>query len=179
MSVIAFVCVYKNGEVVMKNEVQQQTAVSLLRITLGVIILVTWYNNLVNGLYTADGLTGFFNWLFDPLNGNGSSLGWYKAFLDTAVIPIAGPFAVFQMIGELLLGLALLLGAFTRLFGLAAMFFFANLFFSYFGGHEWIWTYVLLFMSSLTVFLTAAGRRFGIDQWLSQTRSDSKLAVLW
>ena len=163
----------------MKNEVQQQTAVSLLRITLGVIILATWYGNLVDGLYTADGLTGFFNWLFDAENGNGSSLGWYKAFLDVAVIPVAGPFAVFQLVGELLLGLALLFGAFTRLFSIAAMFFFANLFFSYFGGHEWIWTYVLLFMSSLTVFMTAAGRRFGVDQWLAQTQADSRLAILW
>ncbi|MFQ5421116.1 MAG: hypothetical protein ACE5EY_12230 [Anaerolineae bacterium] len=164
----------------MKKEMQQQqTAVFLLRITLGVIILATWYKNLNDGLYTANGLIGFFNWLFDPQNGNGSTLAWYNAFLQTAVVPIAGPFAVFQMIGEFLLGLALLFGAFTRLFGLIAMFFFANLFFSYFGGHEWIWTYVLLFMSALTIFLTAAGRRLGVDQWLVQSRNDSKLSILW
>ncbi|MCA9924961.1 MAG: hypothetical protein KC419_13185 [Anaerolineales bacterium] len=161
------------------NEAQnRQTAVALLRITLGVIILVTWYGNVKSGIYTADGLTGFFNWLFDS-NGNGSSLGWYKAFLDSAIVPIAGAFGAMQLVGELLLGLALLLGAFTRLFGVIGMFFFANLFLSYFGGHEWIWTYVLLFMSSLTVFLSSAGRVWGVDQWLLQKRSNSKLALLW
>jgi uncharacterized membrane protein YphA (DoxX/SURF4 family) len=159
-----------------KKETEQlKTAVSLLRITLGVIILATWFNNLRDGLYTAEGLTGFFNWLFDAQNGNGSSLTVYKSFLDTAVVPIAGAFAIFQLVGELLLGLALLLGAFTRLFSLIGMFFFANLFLSYFGGHEWIWTYVILFMATLAVYLGYAGRKWGIDHWLLNTRGNSFL----
>ncbi|MCP5100178.1 MAG: DoxX family membrane protein [Chloroflexi bacterium] len=157
-----------------KETEQLKTAVSLLRITLGIIILVTWFNNLQDNLYTADGLTGFFNWLFDE-NGNASSLTIYKGFLDTAVVPVAGIFAIFQLVGEFLLGLALLLGAFTRLFSLFGMFFFANLFLSYFGGHEWIWTYVILFMSTLTVYLGYAGRKWGIDQWLLNTRGKSFL----
>ena len=158
---------------------QLQTAVALLRITLGVIILATWYGSLRDGLYTADGLTGFFNWLFDAQNGNGSSLGWYKAFLDTAVVPVAGIFAVFQLVAELVMGAALLLGGLTRLFGIAAIFFFANLFLSYFGGHEWIWTYILLIMSSLTVVAGAAGRTWGIDHWLRQTCGEPRLPVWW
>ena len=156
---------------------QLRTAVALLRITLGVIILATWYGNLRDGLYTAEGLTGFFNWLFDAQNGNASTLGFYKSFLDTAVAPIAGVFAIFQMIAELIMGLALLLGVLTRLFSLAAMFFFANLFLSYFGGHEWIWVYVLLFVSALAVFWAAAGRRWGIDQKLVERRGPSP--ILW
>ena len=43
-----------------------RTAVALLRITLGLIILATWVDNVRSGLYTADGLTTFFNELFDP-----------------------------------------------------------------------------------------------------------------
>ncbi len=144
---------------------QQATAVSLLRITLGIVILATWYGNLNKGLYTADGLTGFLNWLFST-DGNGSSLLFYKAFLDTAVIPVAGPFSAFQLVTELVLGIALTIGLFTRLAGVVAMFFFTNLFFSYFGGDEWIWLYVLLFMSALTITLAAAGRKWGVDQWL-------------
>lgn len=158
---------------------QLRTAVAILRIALGVIILATWYDNLQKGLYSADGLTGFFNWLFDGENGNASSLGWYKAFLDTAVVPIAAPFALFQMIGEIIMGLALLTGAFTRLFSLGAMFFFVNLILSYFGGHEWIWVYVLLFVSALTIFMSQAGRHWGIDRWLVQTRGEPPYPVLW
>ena len=160
-------------------EKQRLTAVSLLRITLGIVILATWYGNVKDGLYTADGLTGFFNWLFDP-NGNASSLGFYKAFLDTAVVPVAGLFGTFQLVAELLLGLALTAGLFSRLFGTIAMFFFVNLFLSYFGGHEWIWVYVLLFMAALTVALSAAGRQWGVDQWLMSSKyKDQKFSMFW
>ena len=158
---------------------QMGTAVALLRITLGIIILVTWFGNLQNGLYTAEGLTGFFNWLFDAQNGNASSLTFYKAFLDVAVVPVAGLFGAFQLVAEFLLGLALLLGGFTRLFSLAAMLFFFNLFLSYFGGHEWIWVYVLLFMSALTTFLSYAGRRWGVDAWLLERHGKPPINILW
>ncbi len=158
---------------------QMATAVALLRITLGIIILVTWYGNVKDGLYTADGLTGFFNWLFDAENGNASSLGFYKVFLDTAVVPIAGLFGAFQLVAELIMGLALLLGAFTRLFSLAAMLFFFNLFLSYFGGHEWIWVYVLLFVAALTLFLSYAGRHWGVDAWLMEKRGSPPINILW
>lgn len=162
-----------------KDTRQLRTAVALLRITVGVIILVTWYDNIRGGLYTAEGLTGFFNWLFDSENGNGSSLLFYKSYLDMAVVPIAGAFSTFQLVAELVLGVALLLGFFTRFFGLAAMFFFTNLFFSYFGGHEWIWIYVLLFMSALTITLGAAGRRWGIDSWLYKSYDEPRIPLFW
>jgi uncharacterized membrane protein YphA (DoxX/SURF4 family) len=155
-----------------------RAAVALLRITLGIIILATWYNNLQDGLYTAAGLTGFFDWLFDSQNGNGSTLTFYQAFLDAVIDPIAGQFATFQMIAEFVMGLALLLGLFTRLFGILAMFFFINLLLSYFGGHEWIWVYVLLFSSALTVTLGAAGRQWGLDCWLQQRYQRPVLAIV-
>ncbi len=158
---------------------QMRTAVALLRITLGIIILATWYGNVRDGLYTAEGLTGFFNWLFDADNGNGSSLTFYKAFLDTAVVPVAGLFGSFQLVAEFLMGLALLLGAFTRFFSLAAMLFFFNLFLSYFGGHEWIWVYVLLFMTALTLFLSYAGRHWGVDVRLLERRGNPPFNILW
>ncbi len=156
-----------------------RTAVALLRITLGLIILATWVDNVRGGLYTADGLTTFFNELFDPINGNDSSLTVYKAFLDAAIVPMAGLFGGFQAVAELIMGLALLLGALTRLFSLAAMLFFVNLFLAYFGGHEWIWTYVLLFISALTLFLGYAGRKWGIDARLVKKRGEPPINVLW
>lgn len=158
---------------------QLETGMALLRITLGIIILATWYDNLTSDLYTADGLIGFFNWLFDAENGNGSSLTFYKAILDATVVPIAGVFAVFQLVLELTLGLGLLVGGFTRFFGLAAMFFFFNIYLSYYGGNEWIWTYVLLFMAALTVFLGYAGRKWGVDAALLKKRGEPPYPILW
>jgi uncharacterized membrane protein YphA (DoxX/SURF4 family) len=156
-----------------------QTGVALLRITLGIIILVTWYDNLQKDLYTADGLVGFINWLFDNQNGNASSLNFYKSILDATIVPLASLFAPFQMIAELLMGLGLLIGGFTTIWGIGAMLFFLNLFLAYFGGQEWIWVYVLLFMSALTVTLSRAGRRWGIDEWILARQGEPPSALLW
>lgn len=152
--------------------------VALLRITLGIIVLATWLDNLDKDLYTADGLEGFLNSLFDE-NGNGSSLSFYESFLDSVVIPLAGPYAAFQLVTELALGIGLFLGVFTRAVSLGAAFFFFNLFLSYFGGEEWIWTYVLLFVSALVVFLGYGGRKLGIDERIYRSRGQSPYSLVW
>ena len=162
-----------------KDENQLRTAVAILRITLGIIILATWYDNLRGGLYSAEGLTGFFNWLFDSQNGNGSSLLMVKSYLDNFIVPIAGPFSTFQMITEFVMGLALVVGFFTRFFSFGALVLFSSLFLSYFGGHEWIWTYVLLFMSALTLLIGAAGRKWGIDHRILKSRGEPLIPLFW
>ncbi len=144
----------------------------MLRITLGVILLATWFENVGDDLYTAAGFEGFLNWLDAP-DGNASSLGFVHSVLDTIVAPAAGFFGGVQLVVELLIGLCLVLGLFTRLASLLASAFFASLFLAYFGGHEWIWTYVLLFMAGLTVFLGYGGRRIGVDQALVASRGES------
>lgn len=158
-----------------------QKGLAILRIVLGVIVLVSWWDNLNKepaSLYSGEGLTGLFNWLFDP-NGNASTLTFYKALMDATVLQVPGLFAAFQMVTELLMGLGLLLGGFTRFFGLAATFFFLNLLLAYFGGHEWIWTYVLLTASALAITLSYAGRTWGIDRLLWQSRGKPPIDLLW
>ena len=157
---------------------QGSVGVALLRITLGVIVLDTWFENLDKDLYTADGFEGFINFLFDE-NGNGSSLGFYESFIDAVVIPLAGPYGVFQAVIELAIALALIFGIGTRLASSVAALFFGNLFLAYFGGEEWIWTYVLLFMSAITVFLGFGGRKLGVDEYLVRTRGESPHNMLW
>lgn len=161
-----------------KTDIGRLIAVPVLRITLGVIILVTWADNLGKDLYTGDGLTGLINYLFAE-DGNNSSLGFYQSILDSVVVPAAGFFGGLQLVVELLIGVGLLLGVFTRLSSLLALGFFASLFLGYFGGNEWIWTYVLLMASALTVFLGWGGRRFGVDQLLAAKRGNSPFGLLW
>lgn len=160
------------------SDLGSAVAVPLLRIVLGVIVLVAWVDNLGKDIYTADGLTGLIDYLFDE-DGNNSSLGFYQSILDAVVVPAAGFFAILQMVVELAFGLGLLLGAFTRLSSLLALGFFISLFLGYFGGNEWIWTYVLLSAASLTVFLGWGGRRFGVDQFLAERRGRSPFGLLW
>jgi len=162
------------------NNVSGSLPVAILRVTLGVIILVTWFGNVKDDKYTADGMRGLLDWLSKPAEegGNGGSLGWFHSLLDSVVAPNAGLFGGMQLVVELLFGIGLLLGLFTRVSSLLAIGFFATLLLSYFGGHEWIWTYVLLIASTLTVFLGYGGRKFGIDQVLSK-KMRSPLGLVW
>lgn len=158
---------------------QATLGIALLRITLGVIILATWRSNLVDDLYTSDGITGFLRWLSDGESGNASSFGAYHSFLDTVIIPNAGAVGALQLVVEFLIGLGLLLGLCTRLASVGALVFFLNLFLAYVGGHEWIWVYVLLFMSALTVFLGYGGRKLGLDQFVAARHGESPARLIW
>jgi hypothetical protein len=75
------------------------------------------------------------------------------------------------------LGAGLLLGLFTPIAGLGAALFFFNLLLAYFGGQEWIWTYVLLTVSAVVVALTRSGRAWGLDAWL--LRRSGEPGVRW
>jgi uncharacterized membrane protein YphA (DoxX/SURF4 family) len=158
----------------MSENVVSRKYLSALRILLGVILLVTWVDNLGKGLYTPLDFQAFILEL-----ANGHPLGFYGAFLENVIAANAGIFAVFQMVAELLLGLALLTGTLTRLAGLGAAAFFFNLFLAYTNPSlgEWIWTYVMLLALALVVSLGAAGRAWGLDQLLLQRRGEPKLPV--
>ena len=150
--------------------------IALLRMTLGIIILATWYDNLTKGIYTADGITGLFNYIF---NDNGGGPGFYRAIIEGTILQAPGVFAAFQLVAEFLLGLALLIGFLTPVAGAGATLFFFNLFLAYFGGNEWIWLYVLLTVASLVVALTRAGRALGVDQVLLAKRGQPSPKILW
>ncbi|MCY4079743.1 MAG: DoxX family membrane protein [Caldilineaceae bacterium] len=157
-----------------QNTARQATAI--LRITLGVILIVTWFKNLQDGIYTADGIVGLFNYLF---NDNGGGPAFYRAIINGTILQVPGLFAVFQLIGELLLGLGLLVGLFTPLAALGAALFFFNLFLAYLGGNDWIWTYVLLTVSALVVALAQSGRAWGLDSLLLRRLGEPPGGPIW
>ena len=157
-------------------ESRMRQAVAILRITLGVILLVTWYKNLQDGIYTADGIVGLFNYLF---NDNGGGPAFYRALINGTILQVPGLFALFQLVGELLLGLGLLVGLFTPLAAVGAALFFFNLFLAYLGGQEWIWTYVLLTVSALVTALTQSGRAWGLDSLLLKRLGEPPGGPIW
>jgi len=151
-----------------------RTYISALRILLGIIFLVTWKENLDQGMYTAVGFRGFMEYL-----ANGHPLEFYRTFLLNVMAPLAPVFGPFQMIAELGMGLALLSGTLTRLAGAAATLFFVNLFLAYLNTAlgEWIWTYVLLIAVAAVVVLGRAGRAWGVDVLLLKWRGEPRLRV--
>lgn len=157
-----------------QNTARQATAI--LRITLGVILIVTWFKNLQDGIYTADGIVGLFNYLF---NDNGGGPAFYRVIINGTILQVPGLFAVFQLVGELLMGLGLLVGLLTPLAAIGAALFFFNLFLAYLGGSEWIWTYVLLTVSALVVALAQSGRAWGLDSLLLQRLGEPPRGPIW
>lgn len=149
--------------------------IALLRIMLGVLFLTTWYSNLGKGFYTPDGLVDFFSNVF-PQSEN--PLTWYAAFINGIILPIRGAFAPFQLIGEFLLGLFLLIGVLTPWTSVAAAFFTLNTFLATFG-HDWPWSYAMILGILFVVLFTHAGRSLGIDARLVGARGDPPLPFLW
>lgn len=164
------------------NEGQQlRRYFAILRITLGVIILATWLENLQKGIYTAQGITDLFthpDW--GAFTNGGGALPGFKPIIENTVLQVPGLFAGFQMVAELLMGLGLLVGGLTPIAGAGATFFFLNLFMTYFGNsEEWIWTYVLLTVAALIVTLARAGRVWGLDAVLYQRKGQPNPRFLY
>ena len=101
----------------------------------------------------------------------GNPIVWYKDFLETTVLPHATLFATLQTIGEVAVGLGLVFGVMTRLAAAIGLFLALN-----FGlATQWMsfgqQGFHLLLITSMVIFLiTGAGRRWGLDAWLSRTR---------
>jgi uncharacterized membrane protein YphA (DoxX/SURF4 family) len=135
------------------------TWMAVLRIVLGLMFLTTWGSNLAQGFYTPDGLQEFFTTVY-PQADNPFQL--YAGFINQVILPIRGVFAPFQLVAEGVMGLALLVGAFTPFFSLAGIFFLLNTFLASLG-HDWPWAYFLPISMLMATFFTHAGRTWGID----------------
>ncbi|MFC1996026.1 hypothetical protein ACFLXI_00275 [Chloroflexota bacterium] len=150
------------------------TWIALLRILVGLMFLLTWLPNFLDGLYTPDGLLFFFTEEF-PQSEN--PLGFYSNFIDGVILPIRNVFAPFQLVAEFLMGLAILVGAFTPIASIAGIFFLFNTMLATFG-HDWLWSYILP-ISILTVTLfTHAGRAMGVDAYFLK-RFGKRNYLLW
>jgi uncharacterized membrane protein YphA (DoxX/SURF4 family) len=136
--------------------------IALLRIMIALVFLTSWVNNLILGFYTPEGLQRFFSEDF-PQSEN--PLAFYAGFIENVILPARAVFAPFQMVGELLLGLALLVGFLTPLSSLVGIFFLINTFLASFG-HDWYWAYLMPIFILVVVLLTRAGRSVGVDGWL-------------
>jgi uncharacterized membrane protein YphA (DoxX/SURF4 family) len=147
---------------------------ALLRMMVGLVFLTTWASNLNKGFYSPDGLVEFFTNVF-PQSEN--PLHWYAAFIENVILPIRSVFAPFQLVVEFVLGFALLIGAFTPLFSLAGIFFLANTFLATLG-HDWPWAYWIPMGILGVLFITRAGRSFGIDAFLREKLGERSF-LLW
>lgn len=94
----------------------------------------------------------------------GKAPDWYAAFIDAVVLPNAALFGYLVMYGELLVGLALILGIVTRVAALVGLFIVLNFHFvkglDFFvpSNYDSLWAVVFVVLA-----FTCAGRVLGLD----------------
>lgn len=134
----------------------------LLRVYTGVFFLYFGFGKLSRGNFD-QGLTGFVTSRLE------NSVGFFKPFLESVVIPNAGFFAFLVAWGELLIGLALIVGLATRYASIAGAVMVACFWLTKGQGifdaqnHDAIWFFIFVVLAGLH-----AGRTMGLDQRLAE-----------
>lgn len=135
--------------------------IALLRIYSGIFFAWHGVRKIRSGDFE-DGMTGFLTSTID------SSFAFYRPFIEAVVMPNSAMFAAMVAWGELLLGLALIVGLATRYAAFAGAFLVANFWFAKGepilagSNHDVTWLVILI-----TLALVPAGRVAGLDDGLS------------
>ena len=147
---------------VVVNRSDAASGLALVRVTIGVEFVWVFFENLGKGLYTAAGYSGLIHYYIKMSH---SPAPW-KAVMGfmASHAAIAAPL---QGMTEISLGILLVLGLLTRPAGFVAFLFLGSLWISEYGT-SWIWELLVPVVASLGLAVGRAGRRWGIDAWLSQ-----------
>ncbi len=142
--------------------VNATVALAVLRITLGTLFVWVFFENLHKDLYTPEGYAGLIHYYLSQ----GRAPGFWQAVMAFAA-DHAGVVAPLQAVTELTCGVCLLLGLLTRVVALAAFLFLTSLWVSEWGT-AWIWELLLPMVVALSLALSGAGRRWGLDALLAR-----------
>ena len=135
---------------------------ALVRVTIGTMFLWVFFENLGKGLYTAAGYANLINYY---IKASHSPAAW-KAVMGLAANHAAMA-APMQGMTEISLGIVLVIGLVTRPAAFVAFLFLGSLWISEWGT-AWIWELLVPVIASLGLSIGRAGRRWGVDAWLSQ-----------
>jgi uncharacterized membrane protein YphA (DoxX/SURF4 family) len=138
------------------------TGLAVVRVTIGVMFLWVFFENLGKGTYSPAGYAGVINYY---IKSSQSPAVW-KAVMELMVshAAIAAPL---QAMTEVALGVLLIIGLFTRPAAFVAFLFLGSLWISELGT-SWIWELLVSVLACLGLALGGAGRKWGIDAWLAQ-----------
>src|ERR1700740_944581 len=137
-------------------------ALALVRVTIGSMFVWVFFENLGKGLYSPGGYAG----LIIYYNKRSHSPAVWKAVMGLAAshAAIAAPM---QAMTEISLGILLVIGLVTRPAAFVAFLLLGSLWISEYGT-SWIWELLVPVVASLGLAIGRAGRRWGVDAWLSQ-----------
>jgi uncharacterized membrane protein YphA (DoxX/SURF4 family) len=146
------------------NSVQNEAAsgLAVIRVTIGLMFVWVFFENLGKGLYTPAGYAGLISYY---IKASHSPAAW-KAIMGL-VSSQAALAAPLQALTEISVGILLVIGLLTRPAALVAFLFLGSLWVSEWGT-SWIWELLVSVLVCLGLAIGRAGRRWGVDAWLAQ-----------
>jgi uncharacterized membrane protein YphA (DoxX/SURF4 family) len=151
------------------NSVQNDAAngLAVVRVTIGLMFVWVFFENLGKGLYTPAGYAGLIGYYIKASH----SPAFWKAIMGL-VANNAGIAAPMQALTEISVGILLVIGLLTRPAAFVAFLFLGGLWVSEWGT-SWIWELLVSVLACLGLAVGRAGRRWGVDAWLAQRRPSS------
>ena len=146
----------------MGDESRAANGLALVRLTVGSMLVWVFFENLGKGLYTPRGYADLIQYYIVHSH---SPAAW-KAVMGLAASHAAMA-APAQAVTEISLGVLLVIGLLTRPAAFVAFLYLASLWVSEWGT-SWIWELLVPVLASLALAIGRAGRKWGVDAWLSQ-----------
>ena len=141
---------------------QAACGLAVVRVTIGAMLVWVFFENLGKGLYTPAGYAGLINYY---IKASHCPAAWKTVMgLAASHAAMAAPL---QAITEIGLGILLVIGLLTRPAAFVAFLYLGSLWISEWGT-SWIWELLVPVLASLGLAIGSAGRRWGVDGWLSQ-----------
>ena len=144
------------------HQPEAANGLAIVRLTIGAMFLWVFFENLGKGLYTPAGYAGLIRHYIEASH---SPAAW-KAVMGLAANHAAMA-APMQALTEISLGILLVIGLLTRPAAIVAFLYLGSLWISEFGT-SWIWELLVPVLACLGLAIGRAGRRWGVDAWLSQ-----------
>ena len=143
------------------------SGLALVRVTIGVMFVWVFFENLGKGLYAAGGYSGLIRHYIEA----GHSPAIWKAVMAIAAnhARMAAPMQGFT---EISIGILLVIGLLTRPAAVVAFLFLGSLWISEWGT-SWIWELLVPVLASLGLAIGRAGRAWGVDALLAARRPAS------
>lgn len=141
---------------------QAGNGLAIVRVTIGAMFVSVFFENLGKGLYRPAGYASLINYYIKQ----GHAPAAWKAVMAMAASHAAMA-APLQAITEISLGILLVIGLLTRPVAFVAFLYLGSLWMSEWGT-AWIWELLVPVLASLGLAVGSAGRRWGVDAWLSQ-----------
>ena len=149
------------------NHPEAANGLMLVRVTIGAMFVWVFFENLGKGLYTA---WGYANLINQYIKSSHSPAAWKAVMgLMASNAAVAAPL---QAATEISLGILLVIGLLTRPAAFVAFLYLGSLWISEWGT-SWIWELLVPVLACLGLAIGRAGRRWGVDAWLSQRRPSS------